>query len=637
MKFKIFLFCFSFFSILTYSEEIKYKGDNIKVFLDEEGEIEKIEMEGNVVIIYKDITIKANKAVFNRKDNFIECENNVEVLYGSDRFYAEKAIYNLQEEKGIIYKAKFKFDSFYGESEKIERDGDLFKLAKSYITTCELEKPHYRFQTGKIEYWKKKEYLRLEKVKIVFGENFNVFYLPVFSLDLEMKKPFFIPSFEYKTRTGGSLIFSFSHKLSENKNYIMSERMLIGEKGIGAGFEIISDKKNIDFDSFLLKKYDEGFLTGFYFEMKRNFKNSDLLIDWKWMDNNEFFIDFFRDKYLQKSKMFNYFSFIEYLDKGILGLTIRENANEDTLKIEKIPEIRYFLPYINLLDTPFFLTYDFRFTNFYKESENYLRILNKIDLIYKKDFPYFTIKPYISFSSLNYPDFNLYKFNFIGEEGINFSTNLYSKFQNVIFTPSISFFNRQTKHNPENLIQFDEFEEKKSGNFFTSSLFWNINSFNGINGNLKIENEYNFDNRRFENIFLKYELYFKNFKIEGENEWKLENNESVYEFGFNTISYEKEKYKFSVGTRMDRESDIYGLETWYQQSLKNDWNCRIGVFYDFNSGNLLTQTYEIWKKIHCLVIDFRFTRDVENKSFYIFIVPSVFFENNWQRRFEKWK
>ena len=45
MKFKIFLFCFFLFLILTYSEEIKYKGDNIKIFLDDEGEIEKIEME----------------------------------------------------------------------------------------------------------------------------------------------------------------------------------------------------------------------------------------------------------------------------------------------------------------------------------------------------------------------------------------------------------------------------------------------------------------------------------------------------------------------------------------------------------------------------------------------------------------
>ena len=170
-----------------------------------------------------------------------------------------------------------------------------------------------------------------------------------------------------------------------------------------------------------------------------------------------------------------------------------------------------------------------------------------------------------------------------------------------------------------------------------SSLFWNINSFNEIKGNLKIENEYNFDNKRFENIFLKYELTFKNFKIEGENEWTLENDQNFYEFGINTISYENEKNKFSIGTRMDRESDIYGLETWYQQSLKNDWNFRIGVFYDFNSGGLLSQTYEIWKKIHCLVVDFKFTKDLENKSFYIFIIPTIFFENNWQRRFEKWK
>ena len=638
MKFKTFLIFFLLFSFSVLSEEIKYKGDNIKVFFGKEDEIERIEMEGNVVIVYKDITIKTNRAVFDKKDNFIECEEGVEIFSSSGRFYAEKLKYNLLEEMGFIYNAKFNFESFFGKSEIIERNGDIFKLEKGYVTTCELdENPHYRLEAGKIEFWRQKDYLRLEKVKIVFGKNFNVFYLPVFSLDMKAKKTFFLPSFEYKTRTGASLTFNFTNRFSEKKDYLMNEKILIGEKRIGVGLGFSSEEKNINFNSFFLKKYDGEILPGGYLEIQRNFKNLDFLVDWRWMDNNEFFIDFFRDEYLRKSKMFNYFSITDYLGKGILGFTIRENAQEDVLKVEKIPEIRYFLPYFNFSDIPLFLTYDFRFTNFHKEGENCLRILNKIDLMYKKDLPYFTVKPYISFSSLNYPDMDLYKFNYIGEGGINFSTNFYSKFSDVVFVPSISFFKRETRYNPEQLIKFDEFEEKNSGIFLSSSLLWNINLYKGLTGNFRVENDYNFDKNKFEDISLKYELAFKSFKIEGDNEWILRENSSYYNFGVNTVSYEAEKYKFSIGTRVDDESDIFGLETWYQQSLKNDWNFRIGVFYDFDSKDLISQTYELWKKIHCFVIDFRFVKDIENKAFYVFVVPSIFFENNWQRRFEKWK
>ncbi|MCM8785679.1 MAG: hypothetical protein NC899_05530 [Candidatus Omnitrophica bacterium] len=610
------------------------------MIFDEKDEIEKIYIMGNAVIIYKDIILKTNKAVFDRKKNLIECEDGVEIFSEFGSFYAEKARYNLIEEKGVIFNSKFNFNSIYGRSEKIEREGGFFKFENGYVTTCDREeKPHYRLKAGKIEYWQKKDYLRLKKVRIVFGEDFNIFYLPVFSFDLKTKKPFFTPSLEYKTRTGPSLIFNFTNRISEKNDYLFTEKVSIGEKGSGIGLGFSSQEKNIDFNSFFIKKYDGGILSGGYLEFNRNFGDFHILVDWRWMDNNEFFIDYFKDQYMEKSKVFNYFSITKNFGKSILGLTIRENAKEDILKVEQIPEIRYFVPYFNFSEKPVFLIYDFRFTNFYKESEFYPRILNKLDIEYKKDFSYLTMKPIISFSSLNYPDCDLYKFNYILEQGINFSTNFYSKFfdGNITFIPSFYIFNRKTKYSPEQLIKFDEFEEKNSGNFLYSSFLWNINQYKDLIGNFQVENEFNLDKNKFEKFFNKYELVKGRFKIEGENEWDLKDGDIVYNFGVNTISYETQTDKFSIGTRMDKESDISGLETWWQKSFENGWNYRIGFFYDFDSKEILTQTYEIWKKIHCLTLSFRFTKDRENKSFYVFIIPTLFFENNWQRRFEKWK
>lgn len=640
MKFKLFFFLFFQFLFFIYCEEIKYKGDNIKIIFDEKNEIEKIYMEGNVEIIYKGIKLKTNTALFDRKENLILCQDGVEIFTEYGNFYGEKVEYNLIEEKGIIFNSKFKLDSFYGKCEKIEREGEFFKFENGYITTCDIEEnPHYSLKVRKIEYWKKKDYLRLEKVKIVFGENFYIFYLPIFSFDLRTKKPFFIPSFEYKTRTGAFLIFNFTNRISEKNDYLISEKILIGQKGFGISLDFSSQEKNLDFNSFFLKKYDGEVLPGGYLEFNRNLGDIYILIDWRWMDNNEFFIDYFKDKYMEKSKTFNYFFITKYFDKSILEFNIRENANEEILKVEKIPEIRYFVPYFNFSEKPLFFTYDFRFTNFYKDSQFYPRVLNKLDIEYKNDYAYLTLKPVISLSSLNYLNSNFYKSNYIFEGGVNFSTNFYSNFfdGNIVFTPSFYIFNRKTKYSPEQLIKFDEFEEKNSGNFLNSSFLWNINQYKDLAGKLQIENLFNLDKNKFEDFLFKYEFEKGKFKIEGENLWDLEGENINYNFGVNTISYEIQNNKFSIGTRIDRKADILGLETWWQKSFKNNLNYRIGLFYDFDSKQLLTQTYEIWKKIHCLTLSFRFTKDRENKSFYVFIVPTIFFENNWQRRFEKWK
>ena len=635
MKFKFFLIFL--FPVFLFSEEIRYKCDFLKVEFDEEGKISKILLEGNVIILYKDLKIKTEKAIYDRKTDEIECENGGEIFSDIGEIKAEYFKYNLIEEKGIIWNVKFKSEPFYGKAEKIEMEGNFLNLENGYITTCELEKPHYRIDSGKIEFLKD-NYIRLEKMKIVAGENFPIFYLPKYTIDIKRKKPFLTPSFGYKTRIGNNITLTFNHKINEKNDYLMSENLIFGTKGFGTGIEFSSEKNNFIFDSLFFKKYKENEIQpGFYLEMKKNFENTYLIFDWRWMYNNDFFVDFFKEEFLRKSKMYNYFSLTSQFGKGIFGFTLRENAREEILKIEKLPELRYFIPYIQFSSIPLYFTYDFRFTNFYKEDENYLRILNNFDLTFKKETDYFTLKPYISLSFLKYKSSDFDKFNFIGEIGTNFSTIFLSNFFNndIFFTPSLSFYKRMVNRNVSQFIQFDEFEEKNSGNFLNLNLRWDINSEKEITGNLEIENEYDIGRNFFGNLFFKYEFGNKELKIEGDNELNIEDN--FYKFGVNSISYEKERYKFSIGTKVDNESDIFGVETWWQQKIKDDWQYRIGIFYDFDSKKFLNQTYEIWKKIHCLTLDFRVTKDRDNFYFYAFIVPSIFFENNWQRRYVKWK
>ena len=633
MKFKIFAIIFFIFFFSIFCEEIKYKADNMKIIFDENGEIEKIFLEGNVIIFYKDLIIKTEKAIYEKRENKIEFENGGKFLTDIGEIEADYFFYNFNEEKGLIYNAKFKSEPFYGKAEKIESRVNFLIIENGYITTCDLEKTHYRISAKKIEF-KKNEYIRGEKMKLIFGEKFNVFYFPRYTIDLKTEKSFFSPSIGYKTRLGSTITLNLNHKIKEEKDYLMNESFLLGTKGIGFGIGFSSKKNNTYFNSFFFKKWEKyETYPGGYLEMNKNFKDIYFLIDWRWMHDNEFFLDFFKEEFLKKSKMYNYFSIIKPAGKGILGFTIRENARENILNVEKIPEIRYFLPHYILFSIPVYLTYDFRFTNFYNEKENYLRILNDFDFTFKKDFDYFSLKPYVSFSSINYINSDFEKFNFITETGLNFSSIFLNR--GITFIPSFSLYTRTVNQKPSNLIKFDEFEEKNNGIFSSVNLRWDLYSETDFTGNIEIGNEYDIGRNSFGNIFLKYEFKNKGFKIEGDNEYDIENR--LYKFGVNSISYERRNYKFSIGTSFENESNILGIETFWEQRLKNNLGYKIGFFYDFDSGKLTNQTYEIWKTLHCLTLDFKITKDRENFSFYVFVIPSVFFENKWDRRFTKWK
>jgi lipopolysaccharide assembly outer membrane protein LptD (OstA) len=67
MNFKVYMCIFTLFAFSIFGEEIKYKADNLKINFDENGNISSVLLEGNVVIFYKNITIKTEKAIYERK------------------------------------------------------------------------------------------------------------------------------------------------------------------------------------------------------------------------------------------------------------------------------------------------------------------------------------------------------------------------------------------------------------------------------------------------------------------------------------------------------------------------------------------------------------------------------------------
>lgn len=621
MKFKT-IFFYLFLNIFLLPEGIKYNSENLKIEFDEAGNIKKIYLEGDVNIYFKNMIIKTQSAIFNGETNEIETTSETEFIGEYGIFKADYIKYNFTKEEGVIKNSKFKINSYYGKGEEILRFQKLLVIKDGYITTCDLENPHYKICIGKIEYFKD-EFFKIENIRIKLG-NSTLFYFPKYTIDVKSDKPFMESKIEYKTKYGTFFVLNFNHKFMEKGDFIVNNSFLLGPKGIGTELGLSSENENLKINSLFLREWKEKDVkTGIIIEQNKNYKNVHYVLNWRWMFDNEFFKNFFENDFDRKSMIYNYFGVTNTNEKRIIGFSIRENAQEKNLNIEKLPEIRFYIPYTQILNIPLYYSYDLRFTNFYKEDENYFRILNRIDITHKKNLGIFTMRPFVSFSLLNYLNENKDKTNFVSEEGIIFSSYLIKEPQ-IIFTPSLKFFTRNTKYNPDELIYLDDYEEKIKGNFIETNLRWEWTADEKKEFFIEINNEYDIDKKELNDLNLRFD--FKNGRIglEGENRWDLKDGE--YLIGVNSFFYETEKYKFIFGMRYDNKEEISGIEIGLKQKINEDFGYKLRFLYDFKSEKFLDNSFEIWKNIHCLTLNFKISKEDKFKISFL-ISPTLFLKD----------
>jgi len=642
-KFK-FIILLCFFSSFLYSSEIEtiyYKADEMNVNFTESGELSGISLIGNVEVIYKDIHLFCQQAEFNKITGEISCNGNVKVKAEMGEFDVENAKYYLDEDYWILTGASFSSPPFYGKGKNIEKKGNSLIIENGYITTCDLDRPHYRFGADRITYVEN-DYIKIEKMKVITG-NYNVFYFPKFKYHIKEKQPSTQTKISYKTRIGRNLEVDFFQK-NEKNDIDLKEFFHIGSKGIGTGINVKSEENNFNFQALGIKKYDEdkvqpGVIGNFQKNYEKPQGSGDIIFDWRWMYNNDFFNDFFSEKYYSKSKTYNYFSITHNYNNTFFNFNIRENAREEILSVEKLPEVQIFTPYKQISNIPIFFSNNFSLTNFYYNDDNYFRTVEKIMFENKNNIGFFTLSPFISFSGINYNNSSDNKLNYISEAGIKLSTAMIKK-QNekdTIFNPSISFYNRTTKYKPLQLPPLSPYEEMENGKFMEVNFDWNLFKKSEYTGNISISNTYDFNRNEFNNTYIDYEIKInKNFSITGENDFDF--NKGSYAFGVNDLIFEKENFKYSFGTRYEEDNDICGIENWVEKRINENWKYRVGIYYDFETDNIPVQSYEIWRKLHCLTIDFKISKDRDNFSFSFLILPTIFFEQNtWKERYSQWR
>ena len=127
---------------------IDIKGDQIEFF----AQGNKAIASGNVSIVKENTKLTCDKVEFSKDTGIAIAEGNVILSTPQGRIYGDKLIFNFEKMIGELAGAKLVSPPYYAESRSLTKiDDDKITMARGYVTTCDLDKPHYRFKSKSID------------------------------------------------------------------------------------------------------------------------------------------------------------------------------------------------------------------------------------------------------------------------------------------------------------------------------------------------------------------------------------------------------------------------------------------------------------------------------------------------------
>ncbi len=181
----VFLFCGV--SYAQTGDEFKLKpglpivvdGEKVEYF-EKDG---KISAEGKVSIVYGEVKLTCDKIEVDTTTRQALCEGNVRIEHPDGALVGERIRYDFNSEKGEIIGAEVDAFPWFGQAEETGKVGaNEYLLKNGYITTCDLDNPHYRLRAGEIRIFPdekviaKNVFMYIGKVPVVW---FPYYYHPI--------------------------------------------------------------------------------------------------------------------------------------------------------------------------------------------------------------------------------------------------------------------------------------------------------------------------------------------------------------------------------------------------------------------------------------------------------------------------
>ncbi len=357
-------------------EPIVCQGDKVEYLTEERMTI----AEGNVIITHKDMKLTCDKATIYLDTKDAEAFGNVTLYQDESIFQAEEVSYNFETEKGTLIKGEAKIEGelatrfWYGKGEKVEKVGPKeFHIRPGYITTCDLDPPHYRIQAKKIKIYLDDK-VTAKHVLFYIG-NCPVFYLPFYSRSLKDRRTRITIIPGHSKEWGTYLLSRWGYYFNENsKGYISLDWR--EKRGYAEGLDYM----------YRTREFGEGSLRTYYLNdldkqdplEERNererylaqlrhrwqINGSTLLVaEYHRLKDKDIIKDFFEKEYEEQHQPESFISITRSKPTYSLGLKCRKRTNRFYSVVERLPELKLDIPNLRVAKTKFYLQTQTSLTN----------------------------------------------------------------------------------------------------------------------------------------------------------------------------------------------------------------------------------------------------------------------------------
>ncbi len=340
---------------------------------------------GNVEVIYKGAKLTCEKLTLNTQTKDAQAEGHARLEEKGMVIEGAKLIYNFNNKTGTVIDADFRSNPYFGQAEKLDKvSEDEFVTRRSYITTCDFDHPHWRIRSRRMNFFPGDKVQTKDSV-FYMGEA-PLAYIPQYNHSLRdpLMHVQLMPgkSKEWGTYMQTAWRYNLTEDVTGRIYFDWREKTGFAE-GLGANYKMADGghgdfkyyfthemvRKNLigdilgKYSRYLVRwrhKYDLDPQTNFIAEYHRIKDSKMALLG----GDQNFLKDYFYREYEKESQPLSYLSLHHSFDYSSLDMLIQKRVNDWYDQDEKLPEIRFNLPSIELGNSPFYFEDNSSYMNY---------------------------------------------------------------------------------------------------------------------------------------------------------------------------------------------------------------------------------------------------------------------------------
>lgn len=335
-------------------EPVEVNGDHIEFIQGEN----KVIIDGNVLIKKGETELRCDHVEYFQSTKMAFATGNVVLEMPKGQIRGKRLAYNFGEMTGDFEDVVIVAPPYYGRTEKMAKvSPNKIEMKDGYITSCDLDKPHYKMRMKKVNIFPGK-YLQAKNICMEVGKA-PLAYIPRYTQNLKDKKPTVLYTPGSDKRWGMFLLTAWRWNLNENLKGVMHVDFR-ERRGVGGGFDTAYKAPHMG-DGIFKMYYINERVTGkkrWYKEktsptqMKERFK-----YEWrhKWQIDKEtqaiwqyyrysdadFFKDYFWRDFQNDNQPTTYFLLTKNFNNGTFSFRTDKRVNRFVSTVERLPEIGY--------------------------------------------------------------------------------------------------------------------------------------------------------------------------------------------------------------------------------------------------------------------------------------------------------